>query len=290
MRDVGETMAVREGKRTLKEILGVLSEIAHLIQSSLDADQTFDAVLGLINEVVAFESGTLFLLDGESGQLKVVAIRGGKVDLIDSVGFGYGRGFSAWVAQERQPVLLSNIHRGKGFRERPFRSFLSVPLVAEGKLVGVVNLGHSCPEAFDEEDLDVLNIAVGQISVIVEKLLLVADLKRTKEELERVNLELRETQERLLESERLATLGQIAVSINHEVNNPLMIISGNAQLLLTQMKGAGEGVGQKLQVILQQVERIAEITRQLRTIRQPVVEEYIPGDAKMIDLQNSDGG
>ena len=43
-----------------------------------------------------------------------------------------------------------------------------------------------------------------------------------------MSIDLKNTQEELIKSKRLATIGEIVASVNHEINNPLMIISGNA--------------------------------------------------------------
>ncbi len=77
--------------------------------------------------------------------------------------------------------------------------------------------------------------------------------------------ELREAQEQLLRSQRLAAVGDLAAGMAHEMNNPLAAIVGNVQLLLLELPE--EDPSRKaLQVVQQQSQRIAAIIRDLRTL------------------------
>jgi signal transduction histidine kinase len=70
--------------------------------------------------------------------------------------------------------------------------------------------------------------------------------------------ERRQLQEKLLQSERLAALGQMAAHISHEVKNPLMVIGGMARQVL---KAAGDGPRQsaeKLRIIVEEIHRLEE--------------------------------
>ena len=64
--------------------------------------------------------------------------------------FDRGRGFSSWVAQQRKPVLLNDLHREGGTHAPSVRSFLSVPIILQGESMGVITWSHSRPEGFDE--------------------------------------------------------------------------------------------------------------------------------------------
>lgn len=99
--------------------------------------------------------------------------------------------------------------------------------------------------------------------------------------------DLKRTQEELVKSKRLAAIGEVVASVNHEINNPLMIISGNAQFLEMSMKDFPEEMRERVKVILQETDRISLVTRKLRDIRNPVVEEYTSSGEQMINLDKS---
>ena len=86
---------------------------------------------------------------------------------------------------------------------------------------------------------------------------------------------------------RLEAIEQIVRSVNHEINNPLMIISGNAEYLLAIMEHADDGLKSKLNSIVAEVRRIFLVTQRLKEIKEPVTEDYIGTHDQMIDLLRS---
>lgn len=88
----------------------------------------------------------------------------------------------------------------------------------------------------------------------------------------------------LVNAEKLATLGQLAVTVKHEINNPLSIISTNAQMLRMHGEYSDDRARVKLERIEEQVRRIADVTERLRTMEEVNTEEYVRGGVPMIDL------
>jgi diguanylate cyclase (GGDEF)-like protein len=129
----------------------VLQELASIVERAASADQAFVLAMEQVRTAVPFENATLFLLNRDSGEMEPAAVIGEVVDLVRHVRFERGKGFSSWVAQQRKPVLLNDLHREGGCEAATLRSFLSVPLVVQGDVIGVMNLGHSKAGVFDEE-------------------------------------------------------------------------------------------------------------------------------------------
>jgi HAMP domain-containing protein len=102
-----------------------------------------------------------------------------------------------------------------------------------------------------------------------------------------MSIDLKNTQEELIKSKRLAAIGEIVASVNHEINNPLMIISGNAQFLEMIMENYPPEMKERVQTILEETERISKVTRKLREIKNPVVEDYTSSGEQMINLDKS---
>jgi len=91
----------------------------------------------------------------------------------------------------------------------------------------------------------------------------------------------------LIQAERKAAILQTAIAVNHEINNPLGVILGNAELLLSQLKDADEDVVRKLKIIEEQCIRIKQITQKLANLTDPVLTEYLKGREKMLDIHRS---
>lgn len=91
-------------------------------------------------------------------------------------------------------------------------------------------------------------------------------------------------EQELMRMEKLATVGQMVVTINHEINNPLLIISTNAQAMRLMNPDLDEKTTKKLYKIEEQVKRISEVTERLRSLDEVSSEEYIAQGPQMIDL------
>ena len=99
--------------------------------------------------------------------------------------------------------------------------------------------------------------------------------------------DLKTAQDELVKSRRLAAIGEVVASVNHEINNPLMIISGNAQFLEMSMKDYPEEMKERVKTILEETDRISKVTKKLREIKNPVVEDYTSSGEQMINLDKS---
>ena len=101
------------------------------------------------------------------------------------------------------------------------------------------------------------------------------ELRKTVDELQQSNLSLETTKEALVKSEKLASMGQLAAGIAHEVNNPLGILLLHANLLLEDCE-ADSDVSADVKLIVDQANRCKKIisgllnfARQSRVVRQP---------------------
>ena len=97
----------------------------------------------------------------------------------------------------------------------------------------------------------------------------------------------RSAEEALATAQWLAGIGQTALALQHEINNPLMALLTNAQLLAEDTAAPGS-YREQAASILEQTRRIAAVVKRLRELKQPRSVEYI-GTARMIDLSGKTG-
>lgn len=94
---------------------------------------------------------------------------------------------------------------------------------------------------------------------------------------------LRAAQARLIQSEKLAVIGQLASSLAHELNNPLQAIQSGLGLVMNEIdQGSTQRVRNDLTVIQLELERIQAIFRQMLDFYRPVTHEYVPLDLNAI--------
>lgn len=121
-----------------------------------DCNNVYQKILADLRESVDYKWATIFLLETTAGQLKRVAQQGEEIDFINRISFSLGTGLSAWVAQKKRVVHLPDIHRGTRHEHHPVRSFVSLPLMKNDHVVGVLNLAHIYPNAFGCKELQIL--------------------------------------------------------------------------------------------------------------------------------------
>lgn len=107
------------------------------------------------------------------------------------------------------------------------------------------------------------------------------------EVLNRMSTQLKKNQDMEVKLQKLETISQVAISVNHEINNPLMIIMGHAEILKKLIPPENEKIEKKLNSIISECHRISEVTKKLKEIKNPIIEKYVSEDTTMIDLKRS---
>nr|BCX01268.1 MAG: hypothetical protein KatS3mg041_1314 [Bacteroidota bacterium] len=162
----------------------------------------------------------------------------------------------------------------------------------------VRTLGHTTPvvvlTGVGREDVAVAAMKAGAYDYLtkdpdlshLEKLPLVLQDVLRRRELER---RLAELEAQRSELEKLRLLQQTVAAINHEINNPLSIITGYAQMLLSlaSVYELDAEVVQALEAINEAADRIAEITKRLAALKKIVLTDYV--DTSMLDIWRSAG-
>jgi GAF domain-containing protein len=141
------------------ELLQALHEVVESYNLTVDADELFRRMLEIAIGVTGAEGGSLMLLAPEAQELRVRVAVGVEPELWPKIRVPVGEGIAGRVVEEARPLRL----RGKADRQT-FRivrerldveSALCVPLVHQGRILGVLNLHHSTrPDAFSEDDLE----------------------------------------------------------------------------------------------------------------------------------------
>ena len=90
--------------------------------------------------------------------------------------------------------------------------------------------------------------------------------------------------EKLLQAERLGAIGEVVITVRHEINNPLTTVIGNVELLIERYGDQDPDLKKRLESVLNNSLRIAEIVQKLQAIKRDKVVEYVKG-VTMTDLK-----
>ncbi|HVQ78062.1 MAG TPA: GAF domain-containing protein [Candidatus Binatia bacterium] len=168
---------------------------------------------------------------------------------------------AAQVFATQRPVVQCQDLEAEGAPAEPYlralgmRSCAAVPLRAGGPIVGALYLAGAEPRDFSVDALEAVQVLVSVAGLAIENDRLYRQVQRALDELSAA-------QERLVQTEKMRALGEMAGGIAHEFNNILAIILGKTQLLLA--RSPEDPLREGLGVIEEAAWRAADVVRRLQ--------------------------
>jgi diguanylate cyclase (GGDEF)-like protein len=154
-----EGLRSAEGHRLERQFSSRLVSMISSLSLVDSRQELYRQILEMSAELLTATSGSLMLLHETDGTLKIAAAKGMTASLAKTMSIAYGEGISGRVAKSGFPMLVNDIERDNrvAAKNRPrfkTKSFLSLPLELENRLIGVLNLADKSNGAyFTEADL-----------------------------------------------------------------------------------------------------------------------------------------
>ena len=160
-------------ERYLEKIkeLDLIWRINEQIMSFRNMDALLESILVGAVEVMGATSGSIMLIEPPgSDTLVVKAAHGLRKEVVSKAQCKVGEGIAGLVAERREGMLLLDDLMDPRLRtRRKVADALSVPIVEEGELLGVLNLNTKRDQAFGEFDLFMLNTLIKQVAIAIER-------------------------------------------------------------------------------------------------------------------------
>ncbi|MDA9441186.1 hypothetical protein XH98_19225 [Bradyrhizobium sp. CCBAU 51745] len=151
------------------------------------------------------------------------------------------------------------------------RTFLGVPLLREGTPIGALTLTRSVIRPFSDSQIELVSTFADQAVIAIENARLFDEVQQRTAELSKSLEDLRATQDRLVQTEKLASLGQLTAGIAHEIKNPLNFVNNFAALSSELIEELNELL-QTTALNDKTREDVGELTRLLKDNLQKVVQ------------------
>jgi GAF domain-containing protein len=144
---------------------------------------------------------------------------------------GAGRAaFTGQVAHFADVLDDPEYRLSEGQKLGRYRAVLSVPLLREQEVIGIFSLGRTVPEPFTERQIELVRTFADQAVIAIENVRLFQQVQERTKELAASLEDLRTAQDRLVQTEKLASLGQLTAGIAHEIKNPLNFVNNFSAL------------------------------------------------------------
>ncbi len=169
----------------------VLHRISESISNTLDLEAVLKHIVEVVVEVTKADACLLYLLSDRHDELILRASKNPHPKLIGRITIGLGEGITGWVARERTRVVIpsnaSDDSRFKFFHNLPedrYQAFVSVPIMAKGEVVGVINVQHKRSRKYRSDELALLSTIANQVGGAIENARLYDQMKRKALQLE----------------------------------------------------------------------------------------------------------
>lgn len=159
----------------------------------------------------------------------------------------------------------------EGKRWGDFRTILGVPMLREGAPIGVLALTRVEVRPFTEKQIELVTTFADQAAIAIENVRLFEQVQERTKELSLSLEDLRTAQDRLVQTEKLASLGQLTAGIAHEIKNPLNFIN-NFSALSSELIDELNEVLKDTSLDARTREEIGELTRMLKGNLEKVVQ------------------
>ena len=261
--------------RRRNRALLALNAIGEVLNQSAALEDGLTGALMKVLELFSADVASVYFLDQDGAELRRAAAVGyrsedrdaGKrmpvsASLIEQIRQAHATVLSG--ASPALPDSLRELHR-----QEEIAVSQVVVLWAKDRIMGMLVVGCRDMRAFSTADLNLLFAVGNQIATTIDKSLL---LEKTREAYD----SLRQTQEQLLQSEKMAAVGQLISGVAHELNNPLTAILGYTELLKSEdyVKPRGADYVEKLHKQAQRthhiVQNLLSFARQQKPHRAPV--------------------
>ncbi len=169
--------------------VSLLHRISSIVSSNLSIEEMLGEIVGLTAQVTECDACLVYLIEHGSNEVVLRASQVPHAAALGELRLMVGEGVTGWVAEHKAVVALSSnassdprFKRFQALVEDTYESFLSVPIVSGGEVIGVINVHHREAHEHSPDEIALLVFVGEQMGGAVSKSMLAGDKARLEEE------------------------------------------------------------------------------------------------------------
>ena len=225
--------------------LRALGEVSQAVNSTLDIETVLSTIVAKAVQLSGTDAGAIYVFDELEREFRLRATYGMDQGLIDALrqqhigmdepnverAFAEGEPIQVADLREDAPSPANEIVLRAGYRAR-----LAAPLMRGEEIVGMLVVRRRTPGAFPPNIVDLMKTFAAQSALAIENARLFNNVETSLKDL-------RTAQDRLVQTEKLASLGQLTAGIAHEIKNPLNFVNNFSAVSVELIDELREALG-----------------------------------------------
>ena len=228
------SLAQREkGLRESVEELRALGEVTQAVNSTVDLETVLTTIVAKATQLSGTEAGAIYVFDDAKQEFRLRATYGLPDSIVAELRDSHirlGQTAISEAVERRMPIQIADVLNDPSITldvivRAGFRALLYVPLLGTEKIVGALVVRRKQPGEFPKNTVELLQTFAAQSVLAIQNARLFENVEARTRELAKSLEELRTAQDRLVQTEKLASLGQLTAGIAHEIKNPLNFVN-----------------------------------------------------------------
>ncbi|HTL64193.1 MAG TPA: cache domain-containing protein [Pseudolabrys sp.] len=241
----------QELAQSVKE-LRALGEVTQAVNSTVDLETVLSTIVAKAAQLSNTEAGAIYVFDEVTEEFRLRATYGLEPRAVAEIRDRHirlGETAIGEAALQRTPIQIPDLQNDPSSTldiiiRAGFRALLIVPLLSNDQIVGALVVRRKAPGEFSKSAVELLKTFGAQSVLAIQNARLFESVGARTRELAKSLDDLRTAQDRLVQTEKLASLGQLTAGIAHEIKNPLNFVNNFSSVsseLVSELRDALKG-------------------------------------------------
>ena len=232
--------------------LRALGEVSQAVNSTLDLETVLSTIVAKAVQLSSTDAGAIYVFNDMQREFHLRATYAMDQALIDALSkqhIGVDETNVTLALAQREPTQIADLSK-----EAPneineitlragYRARLTAPLFRGGEIVGLLVVRRRTPGAFPQNTVDLIKTFAAQSVLAIQNARLFDNVETRTRELAKSLRDLQTAQDRLVQTEKLASLGQLTAGIAHEIKNPLNFVNNFSAVSIELIDELREALG-----------------------------------------------